>query len=185
MAKEDPKDGALTYEEAIEEFGDYWVLKDPFNWDYVPPRALSPKARLPILVRGMAIGVTQGQIAKRCGVTRRTLYTDRSSVDSIKLAEELLILQLEDIGKLARFPDPKALTLAMNFRDRLIQKFIPRKVITETKGHLEAEVKVDIPELSDEDFARFVPVIVKVALGQEARELNEDDDHEDPQEPVG
>lgn len=183
MAKTD--DGPLTFEEAIDEFGDYWVLKDSFDWELVPPRALSRKARMPIIIRGMAIGVNQDLIAKRCGVVRRTIYTDRSSVDAIKLAEELLILQLEDIGKLARFPDPKAMTLAMTFRDKLLQKLVPRKV--ETRGATQRKEdgeEVKIPDVSDEDIARYIGVVVKVALEQEARELDDPDGTEGPQEPV-
>lgn len=175
----------VTFDEALDKFGEYWVLKDEFDWTFQPPRALSPKARMPIIIRGIAIGVNQAQIAKRCGVARRTIYTDRSSVDAIKLAEELLVLQLEDIGKLARFPDPKAMTLAMTFRDKLLQKLVPRKVETRgTAQRQETGEEVKIPDVSDEDIARYIGVVVKVALEQEARGLDDSDGTEDPEEPV-
>jgi len=47
-------------------------------------------------------------------------------------------------------------------------------------GRIEQKVEVEIPDLSDEDIARYIPTIVKIVLEQEARELNEDADQEDP-----
>lgn len=179
MAKDE---APVTFDEALDVFGDYWVLQDNFDWDFEPPNPLSRKTRMPIIIRGMAIGINQDKIASRCGVVRRTIYTDRASVDIVKLAEELLIIQLQDIGKLARFPDPKAMTMAMNFRDRLLQKLIPRKVETRGTTRVEGEVEVKIPEFKDEDIARYIGVVVKVALEQEARGLDEQDGPADPEE---
>lgn len=183
-SQNDPKDGPLSLDEALEEFGDYWVLKDDFDWDFVPPRALSPKARLPIIVRGMAIGISQVRIARRCGVHRRTLYTDRSGVDAVMLAEELLILQLEDIGKLSRFPDPKAMAMAMAFRDKLIQKLIPRKIVSEAKGRVDGRVEVKMIDVKEADILTIGFPVMDELLRREAQGAPDLGDQENPEEPV-
>ena len=158
------------------------------DFKYYPElkRPLSPKKRLHVIVNGLAVeGWTLERIAQECGVARRTIYRDRTDISSERLTEKLLNLQMADIAKLAGSMDSKAKSQAMHFRDRLIQKLIPRKIISESKGRIEAKMEVKIPELGEEDIARYVPVIVKLSMEAEARELNEDDDQEDPQEPVG
>lgn len=172
--REKAKERALTYEEAEEIFGDYWILRDDFDWDTEPPRALVLEHRLPIIIRGLAIGKTREEIATRCGVTRRTIYTDMNGVEAEKIAEEMLLLQLQDIGKLARFPDPQSLLAAMNFRDRLLQKLIPRKVLTRGSTRIEGELEVSHEPISEESLSRYIDTIVKIAMEEEAGAINQD-----------
>ena len=139
---------------------------------------------MPIIIRGMAIGINQADIARRCGVNRRTLYTDRSGVDAAKLAEELLILQLEDIGKLARFPDPKAMAMAMAFRDKLIQKLIPRKIVSVAKGRVEGKPEVKLLSVEEVDILTIGFPVMDELLRREAQGAPDPGDQENPEEPV-
>lgn len=103
-------------------------LDDPGFWSVRPPRALRPQVRLKVIVKGICEGKTYEEIGVRCGVRRRTIYTDRSGLDVKLLSDALLDKQLADIAKLAASQDKKATNQAMFYRDRLLLKLLPRRI---------------------------------------------------------
>lgn len=58
-------------------------------------------------------------------------------------------------------------------------------LLSKEPDKVEHELGVKIPDITDEDTARYVPVILKVALEQEVRDFDEDPAEEDPPEPMG
>ena len=154
------------------------------DWSLRPERAEPMKRRLELLVQGLAEGKTFEEMALRCGINRRTLYNDRSRIDTTLLAQELLQTQLGQIAELGNSIDPLARKAAMHFRDRIIQKLLPSKVISTQQGKIEIKEEVSMPGVSEADIARFVGTIVSVAMDHEAREPDKDDDQQDPTKPV-
>lgn len=131
------------------------------NWGIKPKTRLNKRTRLKFIIVGLTEGINLEKIASRCGVSRRTIYKDRASVDSQLLAQRLIDLQLLYIAKLAQTLDPIAQNRAMNYRDKLIQKLVPKKIISEAKGKIEVGVKV--PEFTEEDIARYTDVFLKLS----------------------
>ena len=94
---------------------------------------------------------------------------------SCEMVEELQRQQLADITMV----DERELKL--KYRDRLLEKMMPRRV--EQVGSVKQEIDVK-HDVSDEQLARFIPVIADMVMGEQTRRADHPDDQEDPQEPL-
>jgi len=90
---------------------------------------------------------------------------------SPEMVEELQRQQLADITMV----DERELKL--KYRDRLLDKLMPRRFEQTLSGGLSQDVKVK-QDVSDEQFAKFVPVIADMVMGEQARRANQPHDQE-------
>lgn len=131
-----------------------------------------PKGYLPreVRVRKIVDGIIQGktfeEIAVDCGVTPRTVYDDRQSIEFHEFVKPLLDEQLKAIQELAEQGDKDAL----RWRDSIIRALIPRKMEAEIQARVEGEVKVTRGEEIEELLERYSTVFARI--------LQEDDSGE-------
>lgn len=92
-----------------------------------------------------------------------------------EMIEELQRQQLAEITMV----DDRGLKL--KYRDRLLDKLMPRRF--EQVGTVKQEIDVK-QNVSDEQLARFIPVIADMVMGEQARRADEPHDQEGSQEPV-
>jgi transposase len=76
----------------------------------------------------MCKGFTEIQIAKKLGVSERTIRRDLRSLEAQEFGEELKRRQLRDIAEC------EDIRLRLEYRDRLLGKLIPKKVNKKTEG---------------------------------------------------
>lgn len=68
--------------------------------EILPKNPLPRHQRYKIIAEGIIKGETYGEIARQCGVSERTIYHDRQSVDYITLANLLFDEYLNKLKKL-------------------------------------------------------------------------------------
>jgi len=146
--------------------------------------------RLMTFLAYRAEGCTMQEIADKTLWSRATVVRELNSEQAFHLGQQMtrqvstltaeLLRRL--LNKIRRFEDGEKAErrLALVELGRLVRAMMPRRVEQRVSGELDQKVEVKIPDLSDEDIARYIPTIVKIVLEQEARELNEDADQEDP-----
>ena len=141
---------------------------------------ISSKARLDRAIDLKCRGLTDREISdhmKEEGyqwVSERTINKILNTVPEERVVEELKRLQLRTITT-ADVP------LQLKYRDRLLEKMMPRRV--EQVGSVKQEIDVK-QNVSDEQLARFIPVIADMVMGEQTRRADHPDDQEDPQEPL-
>lgn len=149
------------------------------------------RARIEKEFEAMAQGIWSNEaIARHVGVSPATVKRDLQHPYALEyprklanrrmaLADQLLRRQIEQIESGAVKPHIQLL-----YRGRALDKLLPSKIMQKIGGEIETKLEVKPPEFTEEDFARYVPVIVKVAMGLEAKELSDDTLPEDPEQPM-
>ena len=74
------------------------------------------------------MGLTESQIAKKLGVSERTVRRDLRSLQVQEFVEELKRRQLQDIEE---SEDPRT---RLHYRDKMLDKLIPRHLNTKVDG---------------------------------------------------
>ena len=130
----------------------------------MPKNYLPREVRVRKIVEGIVAGKTYGKIAGECGVTPRTIYEDRQSIEFHEFIKPLFDDQLKAIQDLAGAGDKDAL----RYRDSIIRALLPQKRETEVK--VKGEVKVSRGEEINELLERYSTVFGRI--------LQEDDSGE-------
>jgi hypothetical protein len=103
---------------------------------------LNQKARFKKIVQGLNAGKTYGKIAEECGVSERTIYTDRHTLGFQDFVIDIFDTQLYDIAGLRKLGDKTAMFL----RDRLLAKLLPQKIEQKTEGETSIIIKMWKPD---------------------------------------
>lgn len=108
-------------------------------------------------------------------VSLRTINRLLNSLEAQAYVEELKRLQLRDIT-IAEIP------LRLKYRDRLLDKLMPRKIQHKVTGELKQEV--GFPDLREADIARFITTITRIGMEAEDRVPDQSDDQADSSQPM-
>ena len=108
-------------------------------------------------------------------VSLRTINRLLNSLEARAYVEELKRLQLRDIT-IAEIP------LRLKYRDRLLDKLMPRKIQQHVTGELKQEV--GFPDLKEADIARFITTIARLGMEAEDRVPDQSDDQADSSQPM-
>lgn len=128
-------------------------------------------------------GLTYAEISKRMTeegynkVSLRTINRLLNSLEAQNYVEELKRLQLRDIT-IAEIP------LRLKYRDKLLDKLMPRKVEQRVSGDLKQDIEVKFPELREADIARFITTITRIGMEAEDRVPDQSDDQADSSQPM-
>lgn len=86
------------------------------------------RQRLRIIAQGIVEGKTYGEIAIECGVTERTIYRDRQTLEYEKLATLMLDNYLQELASLAKVGDKVDKRFVIRQRGFIVTAMLPRRV---------------------------------------------------------
>ena len=141
---------------------------------------ISAKARLDRAIDLKCRGLTDLEISDHMKgegyrwVSERTINKILNEVPEERVVEELKRQQLRTITT-------ADVALQLKYRDRLLEKMIAKRV--EQVGSFKQEIDVK-QTVSDEQLARFIPVIADMVMGEQARGAGSPDDQEGAEEPL-
>lgn len=102
------------------------------NSEILPKGPLSRHNRYKIIAEGITEGLNYQQIAKRCGVTERTIYTDRQHIDYQQFIDIFMQKYFEDLSQALLIKDdngkPKHLTFVIQEKGKLLRAMLPRRI---------------------------------------------------------
>ena len=100
-------------------------------------------SRLPKIQTGLREGLTQEQIADRCGVSRRTIIRDMQDWVESGLFETWLKLEFVELYEYERTANP---TIAFNALARLMGKMVTHRaeIKTESKEHITNRTVIEL-----------------------------------------
>ena len=100
--------------------------------EILPKGPLSRHNRYRLIAEGIINGLNFQQIGKQCGVTERTIYTDRHHVDFELFLDVFTQQYFTDLSKALLVKDdngnPKHLTFVLQERGKLLRAMLPRRI---------------------------------------------------------
>ncbi|MFQ6053341.1 MAG: helix-turn-helix domain-containing protein [Candidatus Bathyarchaeia archaeon] len=141
---------------------------------------LKREIRVRRIVQGIAAGKSYEEIAEECGVTRRTIYTDRQSVQFHELFNNILDEYLQELADLKRLGG-KDRKMALQERGLLVRAMMKSVVPQRVEAQIDQKMEVKIPGFDFEEWwSRYGDVVLREKL---RRKLDDDRGHAEPDLP--